>query len=558
MNFIKKECKPILILVFIFIVQIFLYRYKTYGLYIDIGREVYFPQAILEGKIMYRDLFNNFLPFSYLFNALMYKLFGSNLSTLFWVGCLNTFSIVLCLYKISREFLTQKNSTIIASLIIICCCFTTNIINYITPYAFAMTYGLNFSLIAIVCYLEYLKSDKNILLYFAFLSAGVAIANKYEFIPLLLFFLINMFLSRKKISAILKALAFGFLPVLVSFAILFLQGLSLNDLIKYYKLASIYANTDAMKEFYTGLYYFSLPTFLFSIMCLVVSVFFLYSLHKIYWYIVNNLKNKTQIAAYCVLTLSLVLLFVLLRYYFKYFMFTYLAWLFAVLLVIKIKPIIKSAPHYILFFFTLFFSVKSFWSTNMGMTYGNYVFPIVFLSTLIVIKDFYINDSTKIDNYGKTLSYFLIVYIVAVFGINFSILNVYPYKLETPKGIIYAKQSDGELFDYVFRYISKNTLKTDRIIVLPETAMLNFLFNRESDGNYNALKSEMVEAYGENNIINYFNDDKPEYFLKVMTPTAKDDFGIDYAQNLNKWIENNYNKVFVLSNTTVITLFKRK
>ena len=35
------------------------------GLIIDCGREVYYPQEILNGKILYKDLFNNFTKYRF-------------------------------------------------------------------------------------------------------------------------------------------------------------------------------------------------------------------------------------------------------------------------------------------------------------------------------------------------------------------------------------------------------------------------------------------------------------------------------------------------------------
>ena len=46
------------------------------GLLIDFGREVYYPEQILNGKILYKDLFNIYGPLAYQFNAILYKLFG--------------------------------------------------------------------------------------------------------------------------------------------------------------------------------------------------------------------------------------------------------------------------------------------------------------------------------------------------------------------------------------------------------------------------------------------------------------------------------------------------
>jgi len=62
-------------------------------LIIDCGREVYYPTQILLGKVLYKDILNIYGPFSYMFNALLFKIFGINLNVLYISGCVCTFSI---------------------------------------------------------------------------------------------------------------------------------------------------------------------------------------------------------------------------------------------------------------------------------------------------------------------------------------------------------------------------------------------------------------------------------------------------------------------------------
>ena len=42
---------------------------------LDVGREVYYPEQILNGKILYKDLFVIYVPFAYLFNFILFKIF---------------------------------------------------------------------------------------------------------------------------------------------------------------------------------------------------------------------------------------------------------------------------------------------------------------------------------------------------------------------------------------------------------------------------------------------------------------------------------------------------
>ena len=78
------------------------------GILIDFGREVYYPEQILNGKILYKDLFNIYGPFAYQINAILYKIFGAKLSTLYGVGCVCSILTVSGIFMLSRGF--QKNT----------------------------------------------------------------------------------------------------------------------------------------------------------------------------------------------------------------------------------------------------------------------------------------------------------------------------------------------------------------------------------------------------------------------------------------------------------------
>ena len=93
MSILKQELKFLFIFFAFFVLEIILFQNKTIVPSIDFGREAYNPFAILNGAVLYKDIFNIFGPFSYLFNALMYKLFGTHLNSLYLAGYLN--SIVL-------------------------------------------------------------------------------------------------------------------------------------------------------------------------------------------------------------------------------------------------------------------------------------------------------------------------------------------------------------------------------------------------------------------------------------------------------------------------------
>ena len=71
--------KPLIMLWLLCIIALIIFTGHYTNLLFDVGREVYYPERILEGKVLYKDLFVIYGPFSYLWNALLYKIFSVNL-----------------------------------------------------------------------------------------------------------------------------------------------------------------------------------------------------------------------------------------------------------------------------------------------------------------------------------------------------------------------------------------------------------------------------------------------------------------------------------------------
>ena len=110
---------------------------------VDCGREAYLPQLILEGKVLYKEIFAMYNPLSYQINALLYLMFGASFNTLYFAGIFSTFLILFAIYLISRQLLSPFKA-IFPALITICFCICKhpNCVDYIFPYSYGMIYSL--------------------------------------------------------------------------------------------------------------------------------------------------------------------------------------------------------------------------------------------------------------------------------------------------------------------------------------------------------------------------------------------------------------------------------
>ena len=74
-EFLKNNWQILLINIVVFVV--FIIGYGRFGdVIFDSFREVYIPSQIVKGQVLYKNIFNIYAPFAYLFNAALFKVFG--------------------------------------------------------------------------------------------------------------------------------------------------------------------------------------------------------------------------------------------------------------------------------------------------------------------------------------------------------------------------------------------------------------------------------------------------------------------------------------------------
>jgi hypothetical protein len=132
---------------------------------IDFGTQLYIPWRILNGAVLYRDLFY-FAggPFSQYFNALLFKIFGTSFSTLIAANLLLTAAMIFVIY---RRFLAAADAwtaTLICVSVIFAFAFAEFTLignyNYITPYSHEAFHGLVLSIFAIALLSDWINTGK--------------------------------------------------------------------------------------------------------------------------------------------------------------------------------------------------------------------------------------------------------------------------------------------------------------------------------------------------------------------------------------------------------------
>jgi len=519
------------------------------NLILDCGREVYYPTQILLGKVLYKDLFNIYGPFSYMFNALLFRLFGTNLNVLYITGCLYAAMVSTMTYLIAKRFLSRFLSFTIAIFTISVGVLNVNLFNFIFPYSYAVLYGLLAFLISFWLLLKYTSSpEKMSYLYASCFFAGLSFSNKYEFLPYL-FVILYSIIRIKSLNfknyfySILSLLA---VPVFC-FSILFLQGLRVEDLISTFGILNKIASSETLKYFYsTQGVAFTAKTLPFLAINFLKTIVPLGLLLLVFKKITNKLVS---------FTLILVSLY-LMVFFTNPASFAFFPILIVALAVLDFKNLKHNKPLLILTLSAILVSFKSFWGLAT-LNYGAFFISFLLTAVLALLADKY-----KTKNINFTLVGVYILIVSAILGVqNLASLNEKNQLISTPRGKIYTTKYLYSATNDLIKYIKTNTKKTDTVVVFPEGPFINFLTDRKSDNYYNSLIPLYVEVFGEENIIRHFKKTKPEYIIFNNWDSKDYYFSYicsDYAVSFCNFVAKNYTQEKVIDKGFRYLIFKSK
>lgn len=549
LNFIKNN-KHLILIILITISVICLTLNNNISLIIDCGREAYYPQQILDGEVLYKNLFCIYGPFAYLFNAFLYKIFGINLNTLCIAGSICALGIIITVFLITKKLFNDIIAFNITLLSVSTGVATARIFNYVFPYSFSMTYGLLSFLISVLFLINFISSQKYCHLYLSLFFAGIAITSKYEFLPYLIIYFILFYKLKPKFIRILKSIASLSLVPILCFGFLFLQGLTLFDIQNTINIVISMTQTQTLKYFYmhSGI----LPHKESVLASLVTAIFlfipiFIYSFPKIS-------KNKFDNRPVSFISILLSVLFILIfKLYKMYDIFMALPIILIICAIINYKKIINNQILFIVIFSAILYSLKIFWGLILN-SYGVYYLPLVLISICAIFKDKF---EEKDWNYISFFAFLLAVLI----GFN----NIKSFAdnricISTQKGKIYTEkkyEKTKELLDY----INKNTQRTDKIVIFPEGMMINFLSDRKTDGFYNSMLPLYEETFGINAFKEHFSKSMPEYIIFNSWNTSDYYFSIickDYGFNFCDFVTKNYRQKIKLSGEFNYVVFEKK
>ena len=144
-EFANKFCLKELGIIFIVSVILYILFYAKYDVYlIDVSREAYLPWQVLKGQVLYKDIFNVYGALGYQINAVAYAIFGIKLSTLYFMGFLNSRVILFTTFFIAKLFADKKTALCISGLTLFVCVYANNFFNFIINFTSSILYHITY------------------------------------------------------------------------------------------------------------------------------------------------------------------------------------------------------------------------------------------------------------------------------------------------------------------------------------------------------------------------------------------------------------------------------
>ena len=509
------------------------------SIYSDIGREFYVPWQMNEGQVLYKDIFNVYPPLGYQLNAFILKIFSNNINSLFYMGLVSSILAISAIYLISKEYMNNILALLVGSFIIFSCVYYPYISNYISPYSYSVLYAMVAFLWAFFFLVKYFKTEKINLFYISCLLYGMSVCFKYEYLLFGFVLIGTMYYKKIPVKKVLLSFFSIILVPVLSLINLFIQGCKINDLTVALKDIMSLSSANSVTAFYTNVGFIpSVPTFVAA----MKSLFFFFLFCLIIFFYSNFIISRKFSGIVKIILLIPIPVFVILILPFHYAVsnahFLGFGYLSIVILLINLFRKIENKELLLLLNITAILSCfKCFGAISLSI-YGTFFLPILLVNLIASV------DSKK--------------YLIPLCCVLVSIIylyvkeDVYKFNLWKTDNFKISEKlySDNNYFSKRYSelipYINANIKPDEKLLVLPEGCMLNYLTKIKSDNKLYYLIPPNVDVFSQNGIIERLRENMPEYIIVFSnyyvwynTTTFANGYGVE----IQKFIEDNYNIV---------------
>lgn len=563
----------------------------------DCFREAVIPQALLDGKVLYRDITNLYPPLAYQFNALLFLIFGNSLNTLYWAGIINSLIVLSIIYFLVKKYSNNLTAFIavlsIMALLVFRVYPSTTTISWFFPYSYSFIYAFSACLLSLLSFVLYKENQKHLFLCLSFLFIGLSFAFKLDFV---LFALIPFleFIKRKSLRTFLIGAACFLSPFVISILIYLLTGGTIADLQNEVKFLADFAKTPSVilfnkstmpQAFKPWVLKEAFDAFLrFVIISAIVSVYTLFSIFAVSKFKNVFLKCIAGFILFCAGYFTIIKTVATIQYpnsmlyadlvYVPYIVVTS-AFVIFTLKFIKDKGIwgIKFSDNERFYFLitvcAFLISFRTFALVYAGCV-GNFMLAIwwtAFIYLFLELVPKYFPNVFKKEIIRKTLCLFFVTYPLYFVFAYISNSSQMTYEITGNKGAFYGSAKFIPVINETIKFINEEIPKDKNFLAAEEGLVFNYLTERESNLKYYALIPHITDTFGEENIIDDLTKSPPDYFLITnniyITEKLGGVFGIHYARKIAKFIVQNYDYVKTIKNQNIkdgleITIFRLK
>ncbi len=536
---------------------------------IDHGREMNLPARILAGEQLYTDVQFLYGPFTPYFNALLYRVFGIHLSTLHTSGAICAFLILLMIYWLARQLMGVWESALTAGVVIVICALKSTA-NYIQPYSYAALYGLVFALCSLVSTVRYLQLCRSRWMFLAGVCAGLALISKQELAAAALaaavVALVFSSLAAHKLQwrdllictlpvVLISIGAYGWILRNVPWRTLvdlnYVFGANLPPQLSYYN-----RNLSGLNEWPRSFWYSLTGIGILGMwigLCLLLGA--LSSYHR---------RSEWRAVAGRALGIAILSL----------------AWWKFVSEFFRVRPDtpLASAPFVLPVMVSLLFwqiwrgrregdsiplerrlllviavfatvsIARVFFNVTGSGPYTPFFLPtltIVYLFLLFHLSPAYFVPAGMIRDNARRAAMAVVAITIFIVGLNSArqFRGNNRYEISEQRGSFLVEPRIGEPLAAAIRYAREHTTLDDYVLVLPQGTAINFLAERRYPLRQEIVHPGFLEGRNEADAVQRIVSRRVPLILidNILTPEIRDQaFGIDFNQNLLRWIQENY------------------
>jgi hypothetical protein len=151
---------------------------------IDMGRELYVPWQITQGKALYRDIASLYGPFSSYLNALFFKYFGCSLTTIIWCNLSLLALFTVAVFRFFRKFGDRLSAAIVCLVMLCVFAFAQYLpisnYNFITPYSHEAVHGTMLAVLLLFILQRFSISGSMVTALLAGCLTGAVLLTKQE------------------------------------------------------------------------------------------------------------------------------------------------------------------------------------------------------------------------------------------------------------------------------------------------------------------------------------------------------------------------------------------